>query len=414
MVKNVADSEKKEFRRIKELEENIYSCVAVGDCRNALKGPYSKPIIEISCPNRENGPGFESYFARGRFSIARALLEGKIEPTEELAEIVYHCTLCGSCHEVCNNCVNPDMEINARTNIGEHTDIWEDLRADLVDAGVAPLPRHKEIFEFQKKEHNPYNGKHEDRLNWLSKDSKFLKPGGEYLFFVGCTATYRLNSMSLDFLSVIEKSDVDLTILKDEWCCGSINFRTGVEELGKETAIHNFNLFKDSGIKKIVTNCAGCYRTLKIDYPKRINEWDFEVLHSIELINNIIKEGRLTIKKKLSKKITYHDPCHLGRHVEVYDAPREVIKEICPDNFVELRRNRGNSYCCGAGGGVKSGYPEFALDTSIERIKEAEETGAEILSTTCPFCLENLQEAAEKIKSKIIVLDLLELVKDLI
>lgn len=410
----MANSEKKKFKRITELEENIYSCVGVGDCRNALKGPYSKPLLEICCPNRDNGPGFESYFARGRFSIARALLEGKIEPTEELAEIVYHCTLCGSCHEVCNNCVNPDMEVNARINIEDHTDIWEALRADLVDAGVGPLPRHKELFELQKKEHNPYGAKHEDRLNWLPKDSKHLKPEGEYIYFVGCTSAYRLEQMSLDFLSIIEKSDVELSILKDEWCCGSINFRTGVEDLGKETAQHNYNLFKETGIKKIVANCAGCYRTLKIDYPKRIDEWDFETLHSIEVLNNVIKEGKLKIKKKFTKKITYHDPCHLGRHTGVYDAPREVLKAITTDNFVELRRIRENSYCCGAGGGVKSGFPEFALNTSIERIKEAEESGAEVLTTSCPFCLGNLQEAAKEMKSKIVVRDILAIVKDLI
>ena len=196
-------NEKKNFRRIKELEDNILSCVAIGDCRNALKGPYSKPIIEICCPNRDHGPGFETYFARGRFTLARALMDEKILPSEGVAEIVYHCTLCGSCREVCNNCENPDITINAREDIDDHVDIWENLRADLVEAGVAPLKRHKEIFTHQEKEHNPYFEDHKNRLNWLPKDSKFLKQGGEYIFFVGCTSAYRLNDISRTFLGHI-------------------------------------------------------------------------------------------------------------------------------------------------------------------------------------------------------------------
>jgi heterodisulfide reductase subunit D len=406
--------EKEKFRRIKELEENIYSCVAIGDCRNTLKGPYSKPILEICCPNRDHGGGFEVNFARGRFTLARALIEEKIQPSEGLAEEVFQCTLCGSCREVCNNCENPDMVVTARENIGDHIEIWENLRADLVDAGVAPLPRHKEIFAHQKKEHNPYFEKHSDRLNWLTKDSKFLQPGGDYLFFVGCTSAYRLNEISKTFLDIADRTGLKITIIPHEWCCGSINFRTGVEELGLETAKHNYEVFKATNIKTIVATCAGCYRTLKLDYPKWIDDWDFDVLHSIELIDELIKNGEIKIKNKISGVITYHDPCHLGRHAGLYEAPRRVIEAINKDAFIEMRRNRANAYCCGAGGGVKSGFPEFALEIAIDRIKEAEETGAEWLTTICPFCLGNLRDAAKEANSKIKVVDLLELVKNTI
>lgn len=399
------------LRRLSELEERILSCIGVGDCRNALKGPYSNPIIEISCPNREHGSGFEVHFARGRFSLARALLDGRIEPSEGLAEEVYQCTLCGSCRYVCNNCENPDLIVNARENIEDHVEIWEEMRADLVDAGVAPLPKHKEIFSHQEKEHNPYFEKHSDRLNWLSKDSEFLKPGGEYLFFVGCTSAYRLNDISRTFLDIAQQTNLKVSISPEEWCCGSINFRTGVEKLGKETAQHNTTTFRAAGIKKIIATCAGCYRTLKFDYPKWIEDWDFEVLHSIEVIDESIRNGNIQIKNKIPGIITYHDPCHLGRHSELYDAPRRVIEAIKQDEFIEMRRNRANAYCCGAGGGVKSGFPEFALEVAVDRIKEAEETSAEWLTSICPFCLGNLKDAALESGSKIKVVDLLELVK---
>jgi len=399
------------FKRLSELEERILSCIGVGDCRNALKGPYSKPIIEISCPNREHGSGFEVHFARGRFSLARALLDGRIEPSEGLAAEVYQCTLCGSCKYVCNNCANPDLLVNARENIEDHVEIWEQMRADLVDAGVAPLPKHKDIFSHQEKEHNPYFENHSDRLNWLPKDSQFLEAGGEFLFFVGCTSAYRLNDISRNFLEIAKTANLNITITPEEWCCGSVNFRTGVEKLGKETAQHNHEVFKTTGVKKIIATCAGCYRTLKIDYPKWIEEWDFEVLHSIEVIDESIQNGTIQVKNKIPGIITYHDPCHLGRHSELYDAPRRVIDAIKQDEFIEMRRNKANAYCCGAGGGVKSGFPEFALEVAIDRIKEAEETGAEWLTSTCPFCLGNLKDAASESGSKIKVVDLLELVK---
>ena len=402
------------LKRTQNLDERILSCVAIGDCRGALKGSFKNPILEITCPMRDHGPGFESFFARGRFTITRALLEGRIEPSEGLAEVIYQCTLCGSCREVCNNPENPCMTISARENIGDHIEIWENLRADFVDADVAPMPRHKEIFTHLNKEHNPYFENHKDRLNWILKDLKYLSKGGDAFFFVGCTSAYRLNEISTSFLEIANKSNIDLTITADEWCCGSINLRTGTEMLFKEYAEYNNQIFKDSEVEKIVTTCSGCYKTLNQDYPKYLDNWNFQVLHSIEMIDEAINQGNLKIKDKINGIITYHDPCHLGRHSGIYDAPRNVIDAIKKDEFVEMRRNKKYSYCCGAGGGVKSAFPELALEIALDRFKEAEETGAEYLTSTCPFCLNNLKEASKLFKTHTKVVDLLELVKKVI
>ncbi len=398
------------LKRMLEYEERLLSCVSIGDCTNAIKGLYSNPILEATCPMIEHGPGFEAFLARGKFTIARGLLDGKIEPSEGLAEVIYQCTLCGACREVCNNPENPFMKINAKENIVDHIEIWEALRADLVDAGVAPMPRHKEIFQQVKKEHNPYFEKHSERLNWLPKDSKYLSKGGDALFFVGCTSAYRLNYVSSTFLDIANKSKINLTISPDEWCCGSINLRTGDLKIAKQLAQHNYELFKNSEIDKLVTTCAGCYRTLKMDYPKLIDNWEFEVVHSIEMIDELIKKGKIKFSNKINGVITYHDPCHLGRYCGVYDAPRNVIDAIRANDFVEMRRNKKYAFCCGAGGGVKSGFPDLALEIAIDRIEEAEDTGAKYLTTTCPFCLNNLKDAAKAKKSSIKVVDLLELV----
>jgi len=399
------------LKRVQDLEDRILSCVAIGDCRGALKGPFNNPILESACPMRNHGPGFEAFFARGKFTICRALLNEKIEPSEGLTEVLYQCNLCGACREVCNNPENPCMTVSAREFIEDHIEIWEALRADLVDAGVAPPARHREIFEHEKKEHNPYFEKHNDRLNWIPKEIKFLKKGGDAYFFIGCTSAYRLNILSKSFLEIANKTGTGLSISPEEWCCGSINLRTGVEKLFQDLAQHNFKVFKKMEVDKIVTTCAGCYKTLKIDYPKYIDEWDFDVLHALEMIDQGIQGEKIKITNKIEGIITYHDPCHLGRHAGIFDAPRNVINAIRKDEFVEMRRKRKYSYCCGAGGGVKSAFPELALEIAMDRVNEAIETGAVYLTTACPFCLNNLKEASEELNSDIRVVDLLELVK---
>lgn len=399
------------LERLSNLKDRLLSCVAVGDCRGALKGPYSDPILESVCPLRDHGPGFEAFFARGRFTLSRALLDGKIQPSEGLAEVIFQCTLCGGCREVCNNMENPCMDINARRYIEDHVEIWESLRADLVDAGVAPMPRHKEIFSHLSKEHNPYFEQHKERLKWVPKE---FQNGEDAFFFVGCTSAYRLNEISRTFLDIAKKTDLGLNISPQEWCCGSVNLRTGTETTFEKLAEHNFKMFKDSGVQTIVATCAGCYRTLKKDYPNYIDNWNYEVLHSIEMIDKMIQEDSIEIKHKIDGIITYHDPCHLGRHCGIYDPPRNVIDAIRKDEFIEMRRVRNYAYCCGAGGGVKSAFPELALEIAVDRIKEAEETKADYLTTTCPFCLNNLKQAAIEIKSEIKVVDLLELVNQAI
>jgi heterodisulfide reductase subunit D len=399
------------LKRIQDLEDRILSCVAIGDCRGALKGSFNNPILESTCPMRDHGPGFEAFFARGRFTICRALLDEKIKPSDELAEILYQCNLCGACREVCNNPENPCMTVTAREYIEDHIEIWEALRADLVDVGVAPPARHREIFEYEKKEHNPYFEKHDDRLNWIPEKFRFLEKGGSAFFFIGCTSAYRLNFLSKSFLEIANKTGIDLSISPEEWCCGSINLRTGVEKLFQDLAHHNFEVFKKMEVDKIVTTCAGCYKTLKIDYPKYINEWDFDVLHALEMIDQGIQSEKIKIMNKIEGIITYHDPCHLGRHAGIFEAPRNVINAIRKDEFVEMRRKRKYSYCCGAGGGVKSAFPDLALEIAMDRVNEAIETGATYLTTACPFCVNNLKEASEELNSDIKVVDLLELVK---
>jgi heterodisulfide reductase subunit D len=161
----------------------------------------------------------------------------------------------------------------------------------------------------------------------------------------------------------------------------------------------------------LVTSCAGCFKTIKQDYPK-VGELNFEVIPFATLLVRLIKEGKLKFSKKLDLKVTYHDPCHMGRASGEYDDPRKVLEALSEAGveFVEMERIRENSRCCGAGGGLKAGYPQVQQKMTVERVKDAERTDATDLISTCPFCYQGLQKEIVSMGSSIRMRDLVELV----
>ena len=161
-----------------------------------------------------------------------------------------------------------------------------------------------------------------------------------------------------------------------------------------------------------MVNCAGCYRTLKIDYPEALGELPFEVVHVTEFLSSLIADKKIKGLKSQKMKVTYHDPCLLGRHMEVYSEPREILGSIQGVDLVEMPRNKRFSWCCGSGSGVVSiGYPEFSNWVAMQRLLEAQSTGAEVLVTSCPGCYDNFSLTKSKEKDiQIKISDLTELV----
>ena len=199
------------------------------------------------------------------------------------------------------------------------------------------------------------------------------------LYFRGCTAREKENSIQESTEKLLKLANVDYHILEDEKCCGSVLLRTGFNEEAAEQIRKNTEIFKD---ETVITSCAGCYKTLKDDYE------GIDVIHISQLLNQLIKQRKLNLSKK-DLKVTYHDSCHLGRHSQVYDEPRKVINKVA--DIVEMENVREDSLCCGAGGGVKSAYPEIAGVIGNARINQAKDTGCDTLITTCPFCKLNLK-----------------------
>jgi heterodisulfide reductase subunit D len=404
-----------ELKNLEKEWKAIFSCMNCGDCGYAIR-----PVVGryLTCPVKEakEEEAFEIYFARGRMNVLKSILEGQIPLSRELAEWVYQCPECGNCTEVCHMSQNPNI-ILPTCNWIDHVKVWEALRKDLVEAGYAPLERHGDLVKYinNNEMRNPYGEEITQKFEWI-KDFPEIKDKGEFMFYGGCTMPLRQVDTLKSMMKVLNAAGKEIAMSREEWCCGSIALRIGDEKTLLELVKHNIEDFKRRGTKILFTACAGCYRTWKKDYPEIVGEaLPFEVKHITEILIDLLNNNQIPFRKELeSVKVTYHDPCHLGRHMNLYSIPREVIKKIPGVELIEMKRNRNNAWCCGAGGGVKSQFPDLAIDISKERIIEAVETGAQLLVTSCPFCIGNLSDAWKQmdsnIQSKIEVVDVIDFI----
>jgi len=274
------------------------------------------------------------------------------------------------------------------------------------------MPPHKNFAENIFRCNNPYGASREDRVSCV----KNLKnpSGTEVLYWVGCTASLRVPEVAKSTTKILEEANVDYTILGvDEGCCGGILKRTGFTSEFKKVAEKTAKTVEKTGCGRLITSCAGCYRTFKKDYPETIKSFKVEPVHMVEVLADLVYNGRLRLKD-FPKTITYHDPCHIGRHLGLYSQPRKAIQAIPKAKFVEMERSMEEARCCGAGGGVRGAFKNLTVAIASERIRDAERVKADVLVTACPFCLLNLKDAAKQVNSKLEILDITELFARLI
>ncbi len=347
---------------------------------------------------REECPVFkekklESYACRGKMLIARGMLEGIIPESEyeEIAKIVNSCSICGSCAA---NCALDNDEI------------LEALRADLVKKGFVDENHLIGINSIIEKE-NPFQLDREDKSDW-AEDIGFSKQS-PILFYAGCTDSLFYPERLADVVKILKKLGIEMNYLgSDEPCCGElmhttghwVKFRTQIEKTEK--------IFRETGVKTIVTHCPGCLRTFRDKYSKFYEKFDFEVLHVIQIIAKKIENGEIQFKKPVNMKITYHDPCHLGRLAGIIEEPRIILNAIPGIELVEMNHIGYQSHCCGAGGGLMAVDYELVGNISDSRLKEAEATGAEYLVTICPSCEFNFDKVIRNYNIKL--LDLMDII----
>lgn len=388
------------------------------------------------CPSIEYH-SFQSYSASGRLCISLALLEDRISCFEEgLPDIVFKCMLDGCCDVACKVC-RYDLE---------PLEVMRNLRFFLIDNGCFPI-QDIPLIDNLRKEDNMMMASKADRGNWAKglglKDLTTEK--AEVVLHVGCRLSFdeELWRIPQTAVNLLLDAGVDVGIMgRDENCCGGRLYDMGYRGEFLKYAENNIDAWRNAGVTTVVTTCSDCYHAFKRLYPEELHAGP-NVLHITEFLEQLITAGKINFKKRIPMKVTYHDPCHLGRRGEpyvpwqgrqkkirgqilvyeprkprnngargVYDAPRNVLRSIPGIQLVEMERNREFAWCCGAGAGVRERYPEFSSWTAGERIEEARATGAEAIVSACPHCERNFLDAVEQRAEGLKVFDILDLVRE--
>ena len=380
---------------IAPFKEVVEEIIAAGG--EAYKYCFQCGMCDVVCPwNRVR-----------QFSIRKIIREATFGLTEIDGEDIWRCTTCGRCPDRCPRGVKQiDVGVSLRRVASE----YEVFPASVKSARSA---RASIISEG-----NPLQGVREKRADW-AKDLpvKIFEEGMELLYFVGCYLSYdpRMKKVAVATVDLLNKAGIDFGILgTQENCCGESIRKTGSEEVFKRLARENIKAFIDNGVKKILVSSPHCYHTFKNEYPEFMV--DFEIIHISQFLKELIEAGKLELSNGYAKKITYHDPCYMGRHNQIYDEPRKVLNAVSGVELLELPDSGKNSLCCGGGGG------RIWMDTPMQerfsdlRLKQAKESGADVLATACPYCITNFEESRLNLEYEDIleVRDISEIVREAI
>ena len=318
------------------------------------------------------------------FSIRKIIREATYGLTEIEGEDIWRCTTCGRCPQRCPRGVK---QIEVGVSLRRVASEYEVFPASVKSARTA---RASLISEG-----NPLQNERGKRGDWAKGHSvKTYEEGMEALYFVGCYLSFdpRMKKVAVATANILNKAGVNFGILGEkENCCGESIRKIGSEDVFRTLAKENIKTFIDEGVRKIIVSSPHCYHTLKNEYPEFMV--NFEVLHIAQCLKELFDTGRLELTKGLEKTVTYHDPCYMGRHNNIYDEPRSVLNRVPGLALVEMADHHQDSLCCGGGGG------RIWMDTPKEerfsdlRLVQAREIGAQVLATACPYCITNFEES---------------------
>jgi Fe-S oxidoreductase len=341
---------------------------------DAFKRCFQCGLCDVVCPWNEVAT----------FSMRKLIREATFGLTEIESEEIWRCTTCGKCPQQCPRDVKQIESGVALRRIATEYGVFP--------ASVRPV---RTISGSLVGEGNPLNEERKNRAKWTEGLSvKTFAEGMEILYFPGCYLSYdpRLKKVARATANILNKAGVDFGILgARENCCGESIRKTGDEEVFKRLARENIKTFIENGVKKILVSSPHCYHTFKNEYPEFMV--NFEVIHISQYLFQLMNEGRLEFVGEYGKRVTYHDPCYLGRHNGIYDEPREILKKIPGLELNEMAESRVNSLCCGGGGGrIWMETPKSERFSDI-RVEQAVGIGAEVLVTCCPYCITNFEDS---------------------
>jgi len=318
------------------------------------------------------------------FSMRKIVRQAAFGLTAIESEDIWRCTTCGRCPQKCPRDVRQIESGVALRRIATEYGVFP--------AAVRPV---RTVSASLIGEGNPLGEKRKNRADWAEGLSvQTFTEGMDILYFPGCYPSYdpRLKKVARATAAILNAAGVEYGILgSKENCCGESIRKTGDEDLFKRLARENIKTFIDHGVRKILVSSPHCYHTFKNEYPEFMAH--FEVVHIAQYLFELLSEGKLGIKKDYAKKITYHDPCYLGRHNGVFDEPREVLKKIPGLELTEMHDSRADSLCCGGGGGrIWMETPKGERFSDL-RLEQAIGVGAEALVTACPYCITNFEDS---------------------
>ncbi len=411
------------MKKLEDYRRDIWNCYRDSMCKYVFTWHIKSERFARMCPSLARYH-FDAFSAQGRLDVARALIEGELEGSDRLLDVVYRCQLCGGCDYVCGRVkeIQPGRIIQA-------------MRARLVADGTGPPPEFIPLMKSLRNYQNPYDQPNARRADWVKALYRY-KPsnaptvipetGGavDTMLFVGCSPLRdpSAQKMPLTATKLLMKAGVDIGLLESrEICCGNPSLRIGDQDEFVAFAKENIKMLNDLGVKKLVCLCPFCYSTFRRDYPQVGEAMNFEVVHILEEVEQLIREEKLKPEKRNALTVTYHDPCHLGRigsdgisgtgvFTGLYETPRNILRSISGINLVEMERIKDDTFCCGAGSWMKNAYPDFAHATAMERIEEAGTTKAQALVTHCPHCEENFDASLKQSGNPMEIYNLLDLV----
>jgi Fe-S oxidoreductase len=385
------------YARSIEHAEIVHRCFRCGYCK------FPSDYVDFNCPSYK-AFGWDTYSPAGRMWLIRAWLNDEIKTSPHFAEILYSCVTCDNCK---NQCVFPKFRDFL-------PDIFREARAELVNEGRIP-PRVRDYFKAIAISGNPYKLPQSERGTWAEGTGLQPYTNQEYLFYAGCVGSYDEvgQKMARSVGKLLADAGVSAGILGSEEACDGNEVKVlGETGLFTKLAEENIGQFKARGIKKIITLDPHALDVFKKDYPKLGGI--FQVFHYTEILAGLIKEKKLALSDYRAK-VTYHDPCYLGRHNQIYGPPREILKAIPGVELAEMHRNALNAFCCGGGGG------NFFTDilgmgedgAGRVRVREARDTGARVIAVACPSCAKMFSDAVkmEGMEDAVEVLGIAEIIE---
>lgn len=372
------------------------SCTSCGRCTNACPataaGTLLSPMLVILKLR-------DVMLARNRTDGGSIVVPDVVNPEE-----LWACTTCRACVNECPVLI-------------DHVDAIVDMRRHLIGDGKVDRPK-RDLLTNLNNVSNPYGLPTTERMKWAAGlDVRTVKEQPEFdvLYWVGCSGSYdpRNQNVSKALVKILHAAGVRFSVLGNEEKCNcEVARRVGEEGRFQQAAIELVELLKKYNVKTILTQCPHCFNTFKNEYPEF--GADFQVMHHSQFIFQLISTGKLKLKNGFQKKVTFHDPCYLGRYNDVYNDPRGILKHIGADGFREMPRSRENSFCCGAGGANFWYKVEQKKKIGVIRLEEAQKVNANVVATACPFCTSMLEDASGTLgtKESMAVSDIAELVAD--